>query len=148
AAGRARTGYGPAASENRCGVTMPDRVASKARSVPNFSPAQSIPLEAVFADPYFMEAPSYQRRFVWTNDAPGQLPEDVMSAQEAGSDDYFLGTLLFLERILERDPSVASLRGWRVRRAPPNRQFEIVDGLQRLTTLTILFCVLRDLGGT
>lgn len=116
--------------------------------MPNFPPSRSMQLEAVFSDPYFMEAPSYQRKFVWTDIQAGQLLEDVTSALEADAGDYFLGTLLFLEREPEHDPSLSTLRSWRIRRPPASlRQLEIVDGLQRLTTLTILFCVLRDLGG-
>ena len=56
---------------------------------------------------------------------------------EAG--EYFLGTMLFIEP--ER-PAFA-LATWPLGRQP--RVLEVVDGLQRLTTLTMLFCVLRDL---
>ena len=53
--------------------------------------------------------------------------------------DYFLGPMLFIEP----DPPAGRIAAWKAARA--GRHHDVVDGLQRLTTLTILFCVLRDL---
>ena len=101
--------------------------------------AQSITLGQLFADPVLIEAPPYQRAFAWDADEAGRLLEDILGALEAGRDsreggDYFLGTMLLMDRGFD---------GWPLEGEP--RVLEVVDGLQRLTTLTILFCVLRDL---
>ena len=53
--------------------------------------------------------------------------------------DYFLGTMLFIDS----DRAALLRDGWPI--TGSRRVFEVIDGLQRLTTLTILFCVLRDL---
>ena len=99
--------------------------------------AQSITLGELFADPVLIEAPPYQRAFAWDADDAGRLLEDILGALEAGREggDYFLGTMLLMDRAFD---------GWPLEGEP--RVLEVVDGLQRLTTLTILFCVLRDLG--
>ena len=107
--------------------------------------AQAMSLGQLFADPSFIHVPAYQRSFAWTSDEAGQLLDDVSEAMEAEGDsdqsgDYFLGPMLFSEP----DPPAGRLAAWKAARA--GRFHEVVDGLQRLTTLTILFCVLRDLG--
>jgi Protein of unknown function DUF262/Protein of unknown function (DUF1524) len=106
--------------------------------------AQAMPLGQLFADPNFIHVPSYQRSFAWTPDEAGRLLEDVLEAfdAEAESDqggDYFLGPMLFIEPT----PPTGRIATWKASRT--GRVREVVDGLQRLTTLTILFCVLRDL---
>ena len=104
----------------------------------------SVKLGQLFADPILVEAPAYQRFFAWTAQEAERLLEGLLAELEAGEEqaggaDYFLGTMLFIER----DASAARLPGWPLQ--GPARAFDVVDGLQRLTTLTILFCVLRDL---
>jgi hypothetical protein len=106
--------------------------------------AQAMPLGQLFADPSFIQVPAYQRSFAWTAEEAGRLLEDVSEAMDAEGDsdqggDYFLGPMLFIEP----DPPAGRLAAWRATRA--GRVHDVVDGLQRLTTLTILFCVLRDL---
>jgi hypothetical protein len=105
--------------------------------------AQCIKLGQLFADPVLIEAPSYQRAFAWGTEEAGRLLEDIVTALEAGGEsgdggDYFLGTML----LIDRGPGSHSFDGRPLKGDP--RTFEVVDGLQRLTTLTILFCVLRD----
>ena len=65
-----------------------------------------------------------------------------MPDPDAGGDngEYFLGAMLFIER--ERPQPPSRLKPWQ---RPQMRSLEVVDGLQRLTTLTILLCILRDL---
>jgi hypothetical protein len=106
--------------------------------------AQAMPLGQLFADPNYIHVPSYQRSFAWTEEEAGQLLDDVSEALDAESDsdqggDYFLGPMLFTES----EPPTGRIKAWKAARA--GRVHEVVDGLQRLTTLTILFCVLRDL---
>jgi len=106
--------------------------------------AQAMPLGQLFADPNFVHVPSYQRSFAWTPDEAGRLLDDVSNALDAEAEpdqggDYFLGPMLFIEA----DPPTGRIATWKASRT--GRVREVVDGLQRLTTLTILFCVLRDL---
>lgn len=102
--------------------------------------AQTVQVGQLLANPFIIEAPSYQRLFAWTDKEAGKLLEDITSTPslDAGgrSGEYFLGAMLFIER--DRPTS----RLWQ--RTTP-RVLEVVDGLQRLTTLTTLLCVLRDL---
>ena len=106
--------------------------------------AQAMPLGQLFADPNFVQVPSYQRSFAWTQEEAGRLLDHVQEALEAEHElgqagDYFLGPMLFIEP----DPPSGRIAAWKASRT--GRVHEVVDGLQRLTTLTILFCVLRDL---
>jgi hypothetical protein len=106
--------------------------------------ARSVRLGELFADPIAMQAAPYQRSYAWEAAEAGRLLEDVISALDGDSEgaetaDYFLGTLLFIDS----DRAALTREGWP--RTGALRTFEVVDGLQRLTTLTILFCALRDL---
>jgi hypothetical protein len=108
--------------------------------------AQAMPLGQLFADPSYIQVPRYQRSFAWTPDEAGRLLDDVSEALDAESEagqggDYFLGPMLFVEP----DPPAGRIATWRAKASRSGRIHEVVDGLQRLTTLTILFCVLRDL---
>jgi Protein of unknown function DUF262/Protein of unknown function (DUF1524) len=99
----------------------------------------------LFANPYFIEAPVYQRSFAWTEKEVCRLLDAVAAAVDGSpasrdNSDYFLGTMVFIERE-QRAPS--RITGWPRSRA--SRLLDVVDGFQRLTTLTILFCVLRDM---
>jgi len=95
--------------------------------------AQEKELKRIFSDDYLFRIPSYQRPYAWTNDQAGELLDDLLIAlgdDEAEDLDeiapYFLGSI-----VLIKDP----LRP----------EADVVDGQQRLTTLTILVSVLRDL---
>ncbi len=111
--------------------------------MPEFT-AQIMHVGQLLAHPHVIEAPAYQRPFAWNEREARQLLADVMEAlaegEVRGSGDYFLGTMLFIDR-----DGAPSRLPW-PRQRPP-RVLEVVDGFQRLTTLTILLCVLRDLDG-
>lgn len=83
--------------------------------------AEEILIRDLFSFTY--EIPIYQRPFSWTKEQFQSLVEDVNDAREEGIN-YFLGSL-----ILKR-------KG--------DRNYEIVDGQQRLTSILILFAVARD----
>jgi len=108
--------------------------------MPSQFTAQTMPLGQLFANLHTINTPPYQRPFSWEQREASRLLEDLAAAMEGNGnggeiDEYFLGTMLFIE-------------AERASRLPFSRQprvLEVVDGLQRLTTLTILFCVLRDL---
>jgi len=89
------------------------------------------PILDIFCDKYLFRIPSYQRPYAWTTEQTGELLDDVSSAcGETGNvidaSPYFLGSI-----VLIKDPS--------------KPEADVVDGQQRLTTLTILLAVLRDL---
>lgn len=84
-------------------------------------------LNDVFSDKYFFEIPRYQRPYAWHTDQVDDLLDDLLSAMNRDEQSpYFLGSIVLIKN--NRDP-----------------KSDVVDGQQRLTTLTMLFCVLRDL---
>ena len=88
--------------------------------------ASEKPIGKVFSDDYHFEVPRYQRPYAWEVEQVEELVSDLISAMERDLEaPYFLGSI-----VLIKDD------------AP---QSQIVDGQQRLTTLTMLMCVLRDL---
>jgi hypothetical protein len=104
--------------------------------------AQIVSIGQLLAHPVQIEAPSYQRSFAWSGEEAGQLLADILAAlgetERRIMRDYFLGTMLFIDR----DGAPSRLTSWR---RGQQHLLEVVDGFQRLTTLTILLCVLRDL---
>lgn len=88
--------------------------------------AQEHPLRKVFSSDYEFEIPDYQRPYRWGTDQALQLLDDLEESLERDPDDpYFLGSLVLVQR--------------------SETQFDVIDGQQRLTTLSLLFSVLRDL---
>lgn len=92
------------------------------------------PVGEVFSERYAFLVPPYQRTYAWTNEQAGELLEDLLDYlgnSDENVDDlnpYFLGNIVLI-------------KGDR-----PDAQ--IVDGQQRLITLTILLAVLRSLVAT
>lgn len=103
-------------------------------------PTASLRIADLLADPFLFAIPLYQRPYSWTVKEAGQLLDDVLAASgvevpDGAEADYFLGAILLLSTTDEENlPSGG---------AP--RVYEIIDGQQRLVTLTILVCALRDL---
>lgn len=98
-------------------------------------------ISELFSDPFRYTVPPYQRRYSWTTKEAGQLLDDILLALGDGNElaeaDYFLGTILLTDAGGQAD--------WRNGLPSVPRTLEIVDGQQRLITLTILIAVLRDL---
>ncbi len=93
--------------------------------------ASEKPLLDIFCDKYLFRIPSYQRPYAWTTEQASELLSDIITAcGEAGNvadaTPYFLGSI-----VLIKDPQ--------------SPEADVVDGQQRLTTLTILLSALRDL---
>lgn len=89
--------------------------------------AQQRRLGNVFSDDYQFRIPVYQRPYAWGTEQALQLLADLTDALENGGEEpYFLGSLVLVK---PRDEAIA----------------DVIDGQQRLTTLTILLAVLRDL---
>lgn len=106
--------------------------------------SQIMSLGQLLAPPHLFKTPPFQRSFVWTPEEAATLIDEITSAfevtdGEAVGDGCFLGTMLFMNA----DSSAAKRRNWPLTRS--QKTLDIIDGLQRLTTLTILLCLLRDL---
>ncbi len=84
-------------------------------------------LIAVFGDEYLFRIPVYQRPYAWTIEQVDELLDDLVDAMKRDPEiPYFLGSIVLIKS--EESP-----------------QSQVVDGQQRLTTLAMIFCVLREL---
>jgi len=78
---------------------------------------------------FWFNVPEYQRNYVWETEQINKLLDDLVYAfKNNKDDDYFLGPLVLQEK-----------------ESKNYKEYDILDGQQRLTTLTLLFAVLRDL---
>lgn len=86
-------------------------------------------LEKVFCNDFRFSIPGYQRPYSWTTEEAGALFDDLLNAmgesEPSKASPYFMGSI-----VLIKDPD--------------SREADVVDGQQRLTTLTILISVVRD----
>ena len=76
----------------------------------------------VFSESRFYQVPSYQRRYSWGSDEFEDLIDDLSGADFNA--EYFLGLLIMHKR--------------------SSSEYDVVDGQQRLVTLSILAACLRD----
>jgi hypothetical protein len=86
-------------------------------------------IREIFEGSYQFEIPDYQRPYAWTTEQAGELFDDLVSAMQdarvtGASSQYFLGSIVLIKN--DREPKSS-----------------VVDGQQRLSTLTMLFAVLR-----
>ncbi|KOV81154.1 DUF262 domain-containing protein [Nocardia sp. NRRL S-836] len=89
--------------------------------------AHEVPLRKVFGSDYDFRIPDYQRPYAWEVEQARQLLDDLVEALGRDDDEpYFLGSTVLVKSNGAADS-------------------EVIDGQQRLTTLTILFAVVRDL---
>lgn len=93
---------------------------------------ESKAIKEIFGDVNaFYQIPNFQRPYSWEDEQVEQLWDDIYTAYQNNTEDnnidenYFLGSLILIQN---------------------NNVFDVVDGQQRLTTLMILFCVIRELG--
>lgn len=92
--------------------------------------ASDYKLREVFSDKFVFKIPPYQRPYSWTRDEAAELVDDLKAALENSDDDienldpYFLGSIVLVKSDEKPDA-------------------EVVDGQQRLTTLTMLIVTLR-----
>ncbi|MET7879874.1 DUF262 domain-containing protein [Micromonospora profundi] len=90
--------------------------------------AHEHPLKKIFSADFDFMIPHYQRPYAWGIEQALQLLDDLEDALvRDAAEPYFLGSLV-LVKPNEDEP-----------------QADVIDGQQRLTTLTILLAVLRDL---
>lgn len=90
--------------------------------------AHEEPISKIFSSEYQFSIPDYQRPYSWATEQALQLLEDLQDAldRETASEPYFLGSIVLVKNV---DMAEA----------------QIIDGQQRLTTVTILLAVLRHL---
>jgi uncharacterized protein with ParB-like and HNH nuclease domain len=92
--------------------------------------AQEQPISRIFSDDYLFQIPGYQRPYAWTTEQAGELFEDLTGFIKANSGEvsemppYFLGSIVLIKE-----------------EGAPNS--DVVDGQQRLTTLTLLLSAVR-----
>lgn len=77
-------------------------------------------IETLLSSSYF-HIPRFQRPYSWDDENIKDFWDDIYSNQ---SDDYFIGSMVVYKN--------------------SKQEFGVVDGQQRLTTVTILLCVIRD----
>ncbi len=83
-------------------------------------------IKEIFGDTdSYYQIPDYQRAYSWVDEQIEALWNDILAAMNDKDESYFLGPMILVKTDDDR--------------------YNVVDGQQRLTTLTILFCVLRDL---
>lgn len=85
------------------------------------------PLLKIFSSDFEYHIPAYQRPYAWTEEETGILFDDLYEFYQTEiNDNYFLGSI-----VLIKDEG--------------DRHADVIDGQQRLTTLTILLAVLADM---
>lgn len=92
--------------------------------------AEEKALTKVLNGDYLIVVPPYQRPYAWTQEQVSELLSDLQSAMKRGNTmPYFLGSIVMIQ-------------------VDDGKRHELIDGQQRLTTLTMLLCVARDLALT
>ncbi len=92
--------------------------------------AKEQPLAKIFSDEYMFSIPAYQRPYSWGVDQAQELLDDLLGYMRTGGTKledippYFLGSLVLIKE--ESSPRA-----------------QVVDGQQRLTTLTLLLACIR-----
>ena len=94
--------------------------------MPEFISVQVKTLRELLSGEYRLQLPWFQRAYAWDTEKAGCLLTHISEAAKAEDPYYLLGTIVVAK---EADDTATGL----------------VDGQQRVMTLTILFSVLRDL---
>ncbi|ESY77454.1 hypothetical protein X739_32970 [Mesorhizobium sp. LNHC220B00] len=88
--------------------------------------AAEYPLSKIFGSDFEFHIPSYQRPYAWNADQATELFDDLLAFHRAEADEgYFLGSIVLIKK--EGEP-----------------QSEVIDGQQRLTTLTMLLATIAS----
>jgi hypothetical protein len=80
----------------------------------------------IFRKPFLYKVPANQRDFAWTDEEVDLLWGDLMSAMDEDHVEYFLGAIVV------------------ARNTENQKEYEIVDGQQRLTCLSMIYSALRS----
>ncbi|MGQ4894068.1 MAG: DUF262 domain-containing protein, partial [Candidatus Njordarchaeia archaeon] len=86
--------------------------------------AKEIKVGDLFSEQFIFEIPIYQRPLSWSKEHFDQLISDIIEAKESGEEQYFLGSIVLWEK--------------------KEKKYEVIDGQQRLTALTLLLAIIGD----
>lgn len=105
-------------------------------------PTASFSIAELLSSPFLLNIPVYQRPYSWGREHVEQLFDDLLetsglAAQDDADPGYFLGTILLMDTPGNVTTKLSA-------KLSP-REFDVVDGQQRLASLLTLFAVLRDL---
>jgi len=105
--------------------------------------AKPVTIRNLLADKYHFRLPRFQRHYAWTRATAMKLFDDIQEARGLENPDgspkaIFLGAIVVIP-----DKRNAAKAGMLRRRRPVS--FDIIDGQQRLVTLTLMLCVIRDM---
>ena len=98
--------------------------------MPKTLAAHEEPIARIFSDDYVFRIPGYQRPYAWTGEQARELFDDLVDFMAGNEGDvpemppYFLGSIVLIKK--EAVPEA-----------------DVVDGQQRLTTLTLLLAAIR-----
>jgi uncharacterized protein with ParB-like and HNH nuclease domain len=84
-------------------------------------------VQSLLSRNYRYIVPEYQRQYAWGEEQWEEFWKDLRSIEDDQS--HFIGSVVFVERDTDFDEI---------------NEFEIVDGQQRLTTVSILLCAIRE----
>jgi hypothetical protein len=93
--------------------------------------AHEQPVSKIFSDDYVFTIPGYQRPYSWKTEQANELIEDLLGFMRSSASElnelppYFLGSIVLVKKETQSDATV-------------------VDGQQRLTTLTLLLSAIRE----
>ncbi len=86
------------------------------------------PIKKIFSEEFDFVIPPYQRPYAWTKEEAGALFDDLVDFMRSQDENepYFLGSIVLIKGDIEP-------------------KAEVIDGQQRLTTLTILLAIISSL---
>lgn len=84
------------------------------------------PLKQVFSKEFDYYIPPYQRPYAWSTEEAGALFNDLYEFYSDKNDNFFLGSIVLMKK------------------EENNAEVDVIDGQQRLTTLTILLAVIAS----
>ncbi|MBM7070663.1 DUF262 domain-containing protein [Shewanella sp. 202IG2-18] len=92
--------------------------------------SQVLTLEKTYEQGYQFSIPSYQRPYVWSDEAVLKLFDDICKAQNECESSYFIGTVLTSTHQLGNGEKI----------------YELIDGQQRTTTLMLIAIAFKMAG--
>lgn len=87
--------------------------------------AEERTISKILTEEICYQIPPYQRPYSWEAENVQQLLDDIWEAYGQQENEYFIGSLITIER-------------------QTDRLYDVVDGQQRLTTLNLILARLRD----
>ena len=89
--------------------------------------ANAYPINKMFQERWYI-IPEYQRAYVWDKERIEELLNDLFFSHKNLYPEYFIGSIILAKTAKQK-----------------YEEYEVIDGQQRLTTLLLVFAVLRDI---